>query len=101
MMGKPAAQKTPRQLVIEKAKEKDLDVLRVLNAKKAMTPTEIAWAIEKLGGDELRGWGILRPEFLPPKANTSLVNSVLRRIKAVKVGRGLWLKPGAKVKAGK
>ena len=26
--------------------------------------------------------------------------AVMRRIKAVKVGRGLWLKPGAKVKGG-
>ena len=34
------------------------------------------------------------------KPNTSLVGAVLRRIKAVNVERGLWLKPGAKVKGG-
>ncbi len=34
-----------------------------------------------------------------PMANTSLVNAVLKRIKAVKAGRGLWLKPWAKVKS--
>lgn len=34
-----------------------------------------------------------------PMANTSLVNAVLERIKAVKAGRWLWLKPWAKVKS--
>lgn len=91
MMSRPTENPSPRQV----ADSKNADVLRVLAAhKNALTPTEIAWAVEKGGGD----WSIQRISGHTPMANTSLVGAVLRRIKAVKAGRGLWLKPGAKVK---
>ena len=86
-------QKTPAEI----AAEKNNDVMRVLTgARKALTPTEIAHAIQASRGAE--SWSIQRIPGHKPMANTSLVGAVLRRIKAVKVGRGLWLKPGAKVK---
>ena len=88
-------QKTPAEI----AADKNYDVLRVLAAhKNALTPTEIAWAVENSPGGE--SWSIQRIPGHKPIANTSLVNAVLKRIKAVKAGRGLWLKPGAKVKGG-
>ena len=88
-------QKTPAEI----AAEKNNDVMRVLAAhKNALTTTEIAWGVENSrGGAE--SWSIQRIPGHKPMANTSLVGAVLRRIKAVKVGRGLWLKPGAKVKS--
>ncbi len=96
MMTKPNTHKTPHQAAKEQAEAKNADVLRVLaTAKKAMTPSEIAWAIERGGST----WAV-RPKdgFAQGVADTSLIGAVLRRIKAVKVGRGLWLKPGANVK---
>jgi hypothetical protein len=97
MMTKPATEKTPHKIAQEQAKAKNDDVLRVLSSnKKALTPTEIAWGVENSPGGE--SWSILRIPGHKPMANTSLVNAVLKRIKAVNVGRGLWLKPGAKVK---
>ena len=86
-------QKTPAEI----AADKNYDVLRVLTgAKKALTPTEIAYAIQASRGVEC--WCIQRIPGHRPMASTSLVGAVLKRIKAVKVERGLWLKPGAKVK---
>ena len=97
MMTNPNTYKTPHQTAKEQAEAKNADVLRVLTAhKKALTPTEIAWAVENSPGGE--SWSIQRIPGHKPMANTSLVGAVLRRIKAVKVERGLWLKPGAKVK---
>ena len=98
MMTNPNTHKTPHQTAKEQAEAKNADVLRVLAAhKKALTTTEIAWGVENSrGGAE--SWSIQRIPGHKSMANTSLVNAVLRRIKAVKVGRGLWLKPGAKVK---
>ena len=88
-------QKTPAEI----AAAKNYDVLRVLTgAKKALTPTEIAHAIHASIGVEC--WSIQRIPGHKPMAKTSLVGAVLRRIKAVKVGRGLWLKPGAEAKGG-
>ena len=99
MMTNPNTHKTPHQDAKEQAEAKNADVLRVLSSnKKALTSTEIAWAVENSPGGE--SWSILRIPGHKPMANTSLVGAVLRRIKAVKVGRGLWLKPGAKVKGG-
>ena len=96
MMKRPTENPSPRQV----ADEKNADVLRVLAAhKNALTPTEIAWAVENSRGGR-EGWSIQRIPGYAPMANTSLVSAVLRRIKALKVGRGLWLKPGAKVKGG-
>ena len=94
MMSRPTENPSPRQV----ADSKNADVLRVLaTAKKAMTPSQIAWAVSKSG----RGWCIRQhPDFAQGVADTSLIGAVLRRIKAVKVERGLWLKPGAKVKDG-
>lgn len=90
-------QKTPAEI----AAEKNADVLRVLQAhKNALTPTEIALAIQATAkGGEC--WCMRKYPGMPPMADTSLIGAVLRRIKAVKVERGLWLKPGAKVKAAK
>ena len=86
-------QKTPAEI----AADKNYDVLRVLTgAKKALTPTEIAHAIQASRGVEC--WCVQRIPGHKPMANASLIGAVLRRIKAVKVERGLWLKPGAKVK---
>ncbi len=97
MMTNLNTRKTPHQAAKEQAEAKNADVLRVLAAnKKALTPTEIAWGVENSPGGE--SWSILRTPGHKPIANTSLVNAVLHRIKAVKVGRGLWLKPGANVK---
>ena len=98
MMVNPNTYKTTHQTAKEQAEAKNAEVMRVLAAhKNALTPTEIAWAVENSrGGAE--GWSIQRIPGHAPMANTSLVGAVLRRIKAVKVGRGLWLKPGAKVK---
>ena len=97
MMTNPNTHKTPHQDAKEQAKAKNADVLRVLAANKnALTPTEIAWAVENSPGVEC--WCVQRIPGHKPMANTSLVGAVLRRIKAVKVGSGLWLKPGAKVK---
>lgn len=99
MMTKPNTHKTPHQAAKEQAEAKNADVLRVLAVNKnALTPTEIAWAVENSPGGE--SWSIQRIPGHKPIANTSLVGAVLRRIRAVKVGRGLWLKPGAKVKGG-
>lgn len=98
MMTRPTSDKTPHQTAKEQAEAKNADVLRVLAANKnALTPTEIAWAVENSTGGE--SWSIQRIPGHKPMANTSLVGAVLRRIRAVKVGRGLWLKPGAKVKS--
>lgn len=97
MMTNPNTHKTTHQDAKEQAEAKNADVLRVLAANKnALTPTEIAWGVENSPGGE--SWSIFRTPGHKPMANTSLVGAVLRRIKAVKVGRGLWLKPGAKVK---
>ena len=94
MMSRPIDTPSTRQV----ADAKNADVMRVLAAhKNALTPTEIAWAVENSRGGA-DGWSIQRIPGHAPMANTSLVGAVLRRIKAVKVGRGLWLKPGAKVK---
>ena len=99
MMTKPNTHKTPHQAAKEQAEAKNADVLRVLAVNKnALTPTEIAWAVENSPGGE--SWSIQRIPGHKPIANTSLVGAVLRRIRAVKVGMGLWLKPGAKVKGG-
>ena len=101
MMTKPATEKTPPHphTTKEQAEAKNADVLRVLAAhKNALTTTEIAWAVENSPGGE--SWSIQRIPGHKPMANTSLVGAVLKRIKAVKAGRGLWLKPGAKVKGG-
>ena len=100
MMTNPNTYKTPHQTAKEKAEAKNADVLRVLAAhKKALTTTEIAWGVENSrGGAE--SWSIQRIPGHKTMANTSLVGAVLRRIKAIKVERGLWLKPGAKVKGG-
>ena len=88
-------QKTPAEI----AADKNNDVMRVLTgARKALTPTEIAHAIQASRGVEC--WCVQRIPGHKPMANTSLVGAVLRRIKAVNVERGLWLKPGAKVKGG-
>lgn len=88
-------QKTPAEI----AADKNYDVLRVLTgAKKALTPTEIAHAIQ--AGRSGECWCMRKYPGQKPIADTSLVGAVLRRIKAVKVERGLWLKPGAKVKGG-
>ena len=103
MMSKPATEKMPPhpQTAKEQAEAKNADVLRVLNAhKNALTPTEIAWAVEN-SRVCAESWSIQRIPGHAPMANTSLVGAVLKRIKAVKVERGLWLKPGAKVKATK
>ena len=98
MMTNPNTHKTPRQTAKEQAEAKNADVLRVLAVNKnALTTTEIAWAVENSPGGE--SWSIQRIPGHKPMANTSLVGAVLRRVKAVKVGRGLWLKPGAKVKS--
>ena len=97
MMTRPTSDKTPHQTAKEQAEAKNADVLRVLAVNKnALTTTEIAWAVENSPGGE--SWSIQRIPGHKPMANTSLVGAVLRRIKAVKAGRGLWLKPGAKVK---
>ena len=86
-------QKTPAEI----AADKNYDVLRVLTgAKKALTPTEIAHAIQ--AGRSGECWCMRKYPGQKPIADTSLVGAVLRRIKAVKVERGLWLKPGANVK---
>ena len=100
MMTNPNTYKTTHQTAKEQAEAKNADVLRVLAVNKnALTPTEIAWAVENSrGGAE--GWSVQRIPGHEPMANTSLVGAVLKRIKAVKAGRGLWLKPGAKVKNG-
>ena len=100
MMTRPTSDKTPHQTKKEQAEAKNADVLRVLAAhKKALTTTEIAWGVENSrGGAE--SWSIQRIPGHKPMANTSLVGAVLKRIKAVKVERGLWLKPGAEVKGG-
>ena len=99
MMTNPNTHKTPHQTAKEQAEAKNADVLRVLAANKnALTPTEIAWAVENSPGGE--SWSIQRIPGHKPMANTSLVGAVLKRIKAVRAGRGLWLKPGAKVKGG-
>ena len=88
-------QKTPAEI----AADKNNDVMRVLTgARKALTPTEIAHAIQASRGVEC--WCVQRIPGHKPMANTSLVGAVLRRIKAVNVERGLRLKPGAKVKGG-
>ena len=87
-------QKTPAEI----AAEKNNDVWRVLaGARKALTPTEIAHAIQASRGGEC--WCMRKYPGMKPMADTSLIGAVLRRIDAVKVERGLWLKPGAKVKA--
>ena len=100
MMTRPTSDKTPHQTKKEQAEAKNADVLRVLAANKnTLTTTEIAWAVENSPGGE--SWSIQRIPGNKPMANTALVGAVLRRIKAVKVGRGLWLKPEAKVKAAK
>ena len=89
-------QKTPAEI----AADKNYDVLRVLTgAKKALTPTEIAHAIQ--AGRIGECWCMRKYPGQKPVANTSLIGAVLRRINAVKVERRLWLKPGAKVKAAK
>ncbi len=99
MMTRPTSDKTPHQTKKEQAEAKNADVLRVLAAhKNALTTTEIAWGVENSPGGE--SWSIQRIPGHKPMANTSLVGAVLKRIKAVKAGRGLWLKPGAKVKGG-
>lgn len=103
MMTNPNTHKTPHKDAKEQAKAKNADVLRVLYSnKKALTPTEIAWAVawavENSPGGE--SWSVQRIPGHKPMANTSLVGAVLRRIKAVKVGHGLWLKPGAEAKGG-
>ncbi len=86
-------QKTPAEI----AAEKNNDVMRVLTgARKALTPTEIAHAIRASKGSEC--WCKRKYKDHDPIADTSLLGAVLLRIKAVKVGRGLWLKPGSKVK---
>ena len=86
-------QKTPAEI----AADKNADVLSVLQkATKALTPTEIAHAIH--AGRSGECWCMRKYPGQKPMADTSLIGAVLRRIKAVKVGRGLWLKPGAKVK---
>lgn len=86
-------QKTPAEI----AADKNYDVLRVLTgAKKALTPTEIAHAIQ--AGRSGECWCMRKYHGQKPIADTSLIGAVLRRIKAAKVERGLWLKPGAKVK---
>jgi hypothetical protein len=88
-------QKTPAEI----AADKNSDVLSVLQkAKKALTPTEIAHAIQASRSGEC--WCMRKYPGQKPVADTSLIGAVLRRIKAVKVERGLWLKPGAKVKVG-
>ena len=99
MMTNPNTYKTPHQTAKEQAEAKNADVLRVLAAhKNALTTTEIAWGVENSrGGAE--GWSVQRIPGHKTMANTSLVGAVLKRIKAVKAGRGLWLKPGAKVKS--
>lgn len=80
------------------AQAKNYDVLRVLTgAKKALTPTEIAHAIQASRSGEC--WCIRKYPGQKPVADTSPIGAVLRRIKAVKVERWLWLKPGAKVKS--
>ena len=96
MMTRPTSDKTPHQTAKEQAEAKNADVLRVLStAKKAMTPSEIAWAIERGGGT----WAIKPKDgFAQGVANTALVCAVMRRIGAVRAGYGLWLKPWAKVK---
>ena len=98
MMTNPNTYKTPHQTAKEQAEAKNADVLRVLStAKKAMTPSEIAWAIERGGGT----WAIKPKDgFAQGVADTALVCAVMRRIGAVRAGYGLWLKPGAKVKGG-
>ena len=100
MMTRPTSDKTPHQTKKEQAEAKNADVLRVLAAhKNALTTTEIAWGVENSrGGAE--SWSIQRIPGHKPMANTSLVGAVLKRIKAVRAGRGLWLKPGAEVKGG-
>lgn len=94
----PSVEKTPGQIMKEQAQAKNNDVLSVLQkAKKALTPTEIAHAIQASRSGEC--WCMRKhPGRVLPIADTSLIGAVLRRIKAVKVERGLWLKPGAKVK---
>ena len=97
MMTNPNTYKTPHQTAKEQAEAKNADVLRVLTgAKKALTPTEIAHAIQTSRGGEC--WCMRKHPGQKPVADTSLIGAVLRRIGAVKAGRGLWLKPGAKVK---
>lgn len=87
-------QKTPAEI----AADKNSDVLIVLTgAKKALTPTEIAHAIHASRGVEC--WCMRKYPGQKPIADTSLIGAVLRRIKAVKVERWLWLKPGANVKS--
>ena len=99
MMTNPNTYKTPHQTAKEQAEAKNADVLRVLAAhKKALTPTEIAHAIQTSRGGEC--WCMRKYPGQKPIADTSRIGAVLRRIKAVKVERGLWLKPGAKVKGG-
>lgn len=86
-------QKTPAEI----AADKNSDVLSVLQkAKKALTPTEIAHAIQASKGGEC--WCMRKYPGQKPIADTSLIGAALRRIKAVKVERGLWLKPGERVK---
>lgn len=89
MMTRPIDNPSPAQI----AQAKNDDVLRVLQkAKKALTPTEIAHAIQASKGGEC--WCMRKyPGRVLPVADTSLIGAVLRRIKAVKVERGLWLKP--------
>ena len=95
--GAPEMMQTKQKTPAEIAADKNSDVLSVLQkAKKALTPTEIAHAIQASKGSEC--WCMRKYPGMPPMADTSLVGAVLRRIKAVKVGRGLYLKPGAKVK---
>lgn len=70
MMTKPSTYKTPHLLAVEEAQAKNADVLRVLeSAKKAMTPSEIAWAVSKNG----RGWCIRQhPNFAQGVTDASL-----------------------------
>ena len=68
MMTNPNTHKTPHQDAKEQAEAKNADVLRVLSSnKKALTPTEIAWAVENSPGGE--SWSILRIPGHKPMAN--------------------------------
>ncbi len=94
MMSRQIDNQSPAQI----AQAKNYDVLRVLTgAKKALTPTEIAHAIQASRSGEC--WCIRKYPGQKPVADTSQIGAVLRRIKAVKVERGIWLKPGANVKS--
>ena len=83
MMTNPNTYKTPHQTAKEQAEAKNADVLRVLAAhKKALTPTEIAHAIQTSRGGEC--WCMRKYPGQKPIADTSRIGAVLRRIKAQK-----------------